>query len=79
VLTVGLNTPEFYEHSQNQKTEEFKEKYKERSCQEWKNGEMKNFHGLDRAKGYGLKSMALQAKLTALAVNLKRIAKMLAA
>lgn len=35
---------------------------------------MKRFHGLDRARGYGLKSVNLQAKLTALAVNLKRIA-----
>jgi transposase len=74
ILVVGLNTPEFYEYSQREKTEEFKEKYKKRACQEWKNGEMKNFHGLDRAKGYGLKSMTTQAKLTALAVNLKRIA-----
>jgi len=77
VLTVGINTPEFYEYSQEQKTEEFKEKYKKRACQEWKNGEMKNFHGLDRARGYGLKSMTLQSKLTALAVNLKRIAAIL--
>jgi transposase len=77
VLTVGLNTSEFYEYSQEQKTGEFKEKYKKRSCQEWKNGEMKNFHGLDRARGYGLKSMSLQSKLTALAVNLKRIASIL--
>jgi transposase len=77
LLVVSINTPEFYEYSQEQKTEEFKEKYKERACQEWKNGEMKNFHGLDRARGYGLRSMSLQAKLTALAVNLKRIAKIL--
>jgi transposase len=74
VLEVGINTPEFYEYSQQQKTEEFKVKYRKRACQEWKNGEMKNFHGLDRARGYGLKSMATQAKLTAIAVNLKRIA-----
>lgn len=74
ILVVGLNTPEFYEYSQREKTDEFKEKYKKRACQEWKNGEMKNFHGLDRARGYGLKSMSTQAKLTALAVNLKRIA-----
>ena len=38
---------------------------------------MKNFHGLDRAKGYGLRSMSTQAKLTAIAVNLKRIASIL--
>ncbi|WNF22720.1 IS1182 family transposase [Mesobacillus jeotgali] len=77
ILDVGINTPEFYGYSQEQKTDEFKVKYKKRACQEWKNGEMKNFHGLDRARGYGLKSMGLQAKLTALAVNLKRIAKIL--
>lgn len=74
ILEVGINTPEFYQYSQEQKTDEFKERYKNRACQEWKNGEMKNFHGLDRARGYGLISMSLQAKLTALAVNLKRIA-----
>lgn len=74
ILDISVNAPEFYEYSQQQKTGEFKEKYKKRACQEWKNGEMKNFHGLDRAKGYGLKSMSTQAKLTALAVNLKRIA-----
>jgi transposase len=77
VMEVGVNTPEFYGYSQEQKKEEFKEEYRKRACQEWKNGEMKNFHGLGRARGYGLKSMALQAKLTALAVNLKRIAAIL--
>lgn len=77
ILEVGINTPEFYGYSQEQKLPEFKEKYKSRSCQEWKNGEMKNFHGLDRARGYGLRSMSVQAKLTALAVNLKRIANIL--
>ena len=37
---------------------------------------MKRFHGLARARGYGLRSVSLQAKFTALAVNLKRIAKL---
>ena len=60
VPVVGLNTPEFYEYSQQQKTDELKEKYKKRACQEWKNGEMKNFHGLNRAKGYDRLSMELQ-------------------
>ena len=31
---------------------------------------------MDRAEGYGLKSVRTQAKLTALAVNLKRIARL---
>ncbi|QAA34755.1 IS1182 family transposase [Clostridium manihotivorum] len=75
-LEVGVNAHEYYEYSQRAKTQESLEKYKNRSCQEWKNGEMKRFHGLDRAKGYGLRSMGMQARLTALAVNLKRIAKL---
>lgn len=74
---VGLNSAEYYEYSQVANTPEFKEKYKKRASHEWKNGEMKRFHGLDRARGYGLKSMGMQAKLTALAVNLKRIAALL--
>lgn len=74
ILILGVNTPEFYEYSQRAKTPEFIEKYKKRASQEWKNGEMKRFHGMDRARGYGLQSMRIQAKLTALAVNLKRIA-----
>ena len=44
-----------------------------RACHEGKNGEMKRLHGMDRARGYGLRSMQIQVKLTALAVNLKRI------
>lgn len=64
-LAVGISTSEFYEYSQQKKTEEFKECYKKRACQEWENGEKKKFHGLDRAKGYGLKSMSTPAKLTA--------------
>jgi transposase len=74
VLKVGVHATEYYEYSQLAKTDEFKEKYKKRASHEWKNGEMKRFHGLDRARGYGLKSIGMQAKLTALAVNLKRIA-----
>jgi hypothetical protein len=76
-LIIGVNTPEFYVYSQYAKTEEFKEKYKNRSCHEWKNGEMKRFHGLGRAREFCLKSMQTKAELTSLAVNLKRIAELL--
>jgi len=78
-LVVSVNTAEFYEISQQQKSPEFLEKYKARAAHEWKNGEMKRFHGLARAKGYGLKSLSTQAKLTAIAVNLKRIAAIIGA
>ena len=73
-LVVSTSTPLFYEKSQEQKTPEFREKYKKRAAQEWKNGEMKRFHGMARARGWGLKSISTQVKLTVIAVNLKRIA-----
>ena len=78
VLRVALHTSEFYAISQSQKTAEFKERYKKRAAQEWKNAEMKRFHGLARARGYGLRSVSMQAKLTAIAVNLKKIAALVA-
>ena len=73
-LQVALSAPIFYEISQEQRKPEFLEKYKKRSAQEWKNGEMKRFHGMSRARGWGLRSILFQVKLTAIAVNLKRIA-----
>ena len=76
ILKVSANAPEYYELSQFEKTQEFQDKYKERAGIERKNAEMKRFHGLARARGYGLRSVSFQAKLTAIAVNLKRIAKM---
>ena len=75
VLSVGLNTGEFYSMSQEQKDDTFKEKYHKRASIESKNAEQKRFHDLDRAKGYGLRSVSTQAKLTALAVNLKTISR----
>ena len=35
---------------------------------------MKRFHGMSRARGWGLRGLRIQVKLTAIAVNLKRIA-----
>ena len=74
---VSESTAAFYAESQRQKTPEFLEKYRKRACEEWKNSEMKRFHGLARAKGWGLRSMTFQAKFTAIAVNLKRIANLI--
>lgn len=73
-LNIGINTLEFYEISQSQKTEAFKEKYKNRASIEGKNAELTGSQGLGRAKGYGLVSMSKQSKMAAIAVNLKRIA-----
>jgi len=79
LLSISINTPELYEYSQRAKTAEFLEEYRKRAKIEPKNAELKRFHGLDRAQGYGLRSIRIQAKLTALVVNLKRIARMVSA
>ncbi len=78
-LKVAASAPMFYKLSQEQKRPHFQEKYKKRAAQEWKNAEMKRFHGMARARGWGLRSIQIQVKLTAIAVNLKRIAALLRA
>lgn len=77
VFQVSINTAEYYKYSQREKLPEFKEKYKKRASIERKNAEMKRFHNLARARGYGLRSVSFQAKLTAIAVNLKRISRLI--
>lgn len=79
ILYVGMNTAEFYDISQQQKSGVFKEKYKKRASIEGKNAELKGSHGLRRSKGYSLLSLSKQAKLAAIAVNLKRIAAIMTA
>jgi len=76
-LHISASTALFYEHSQRQKEPEFLEKYAARAGIEWKNGELKRFHGMKRACGFGLPSVQTQVKLTAIAVNLKRIGNIL--
>lgn len=77
VLNVGENAAEYYEHNQWTKTEGFRSGYKKRAKIEPKNAELKRFHGLARARGYGLSSVSTQTKLTVIAVNLKRICKLI--
>lgn len=76
-LGVGENFKLYHEYSEDQKNSEFQEKYKSRACIENKNAEMKRFHNMAKARGYGLKSVRIQVKLTALTVNLKRIARII--
>jgi len=77
VLSLGVNTAEYYEYSQQAKKQAFIKKYKKRASQEWKNGELKRFHGMEKNKGSSRRSYIIQIKFTAIAVNLKRIAALL--
>jgi len=54
------------------KTDEFKEDMKQRAHIEPKQGEMKRYHGLQRAKSWGLPKMNIQAAINAIVVNVKR-------
>jgi transposase len=55
------------------KTDDFKEDMKQRSHIEPKQGEMKRHHGLQRAKYWGLPKMNIQATISAIVVNVKRL------
>ena len=69
LLRISANTPELYECSQRAKTPKFLREYKKRAKIEPKNAELKRFHGLGRATGYGLRSIRTQAKLTAFLIQ----------
>ena len=55
------------------KTDHFKEDMKQRAHIEPKQGEMKRYHGLERAKYWGLPKMNIQATISAIVVNVKRV------
>ena len=57
------------------KTKRFKAIFRKRTCVERVNAEAKRFHGLVRAKFRRLWKIKIQAYLTAIVINLKRIAK----
>jgi transposase len=59
-----------------QESEYFKEKARHRYKIEAKNSELKNVHGYNRAKSYGIANMQMQGALAIFTVNLKRIIKL---
>jgi transposase len=60
-----------------QNTDYFKERARQRYKIEAKNAELKQAHGLDKCKYYGLFAMRKQMYFTAFVVNVKRIVKLL--
>lgn len=76
-VTVGKHHELVEKAKEYNKTEEFKEDMKERAHIEPKHAEMKRFHGLARAKYWGLPKVNIQAIITAIVVNVKRFANVL--
>ena len=78
--SVTIKTDTQQEQLAFQKTEEFKEIYRnERYKIEAKNAELKNVLGYGRAESYGIEAMQMQGAITMFAANIKRIIKLMAA
>lgn len=75
-ITINRHYPIFEEAKRYSKSQDFKDDMKMRAHIEPKQGEMKRFHGLNRAKFWGIEKINVQAMLTGIVVNLKRFVKM---
>jgi transposase len=76
-VTIGPHYEIIMEAKEYNKTEEFNEDMKERAHIEPKHAEMKRYHGLERARYWGLTKLNIQSIITAITVNLKRLANVL--
>ena len=73
-ITIGKHYELVKNAKEYNKTTEFKEDMKGRSKIEPKQAEMKRFHGLKRAKYWGLSKVNIQTTITGIVVNVKRLA-----
>ena len=75
--SVSIKSDLHQEQITFQETDYYKEKAKHRYKIEAKNSELKNVHGYDRAKSYGITNMQMQGAIAIFAINLKRILKLM--
>jgi IS5 family transposase len=73
-ITIGKHHDLMMEAKEYNKTQDFKDDMKERAHIEPKNAEMKRFHGMGRARYWGLTKVNVQFIITAIVVNVKRLA-----
>ena len=73
-ITIGKHHDLMMEAKEYNKTQDFKDDMKERAHIEPKNAEMKRFHGMARARYWGLPKVNVQFIITAIVVNVKRLA-----
>ena len=73
-ITIGKHHDLVMEAKEYNKIQDFKDDMKERAHIEPKNAEMKRFHGMERARYWGLPKVNVQFIITAIAVNVKRLA-----
>ncbi len=73
-ITIGKHHELMMEAKDYNRTQAFKDDMKERAHIEPKNAEMKRFHGMARARYWGLPKVNVQFIITAIVVNVKRLA-----
>lgn len=73
-ITIGKYHDLVMEAKEYNKTQDFTDDMKERAHIEPKNAEMKRFHGMARARYWGLTKVNVQFIITAIVVNVKRLA-----
>jgi transposase len=73
-ITIGKHHELVMEAKEYNKTQDFKDDMRERAHIEPKNAEMKRFHGMARARYWGLRKVNVQFIITAIVVNVKRLA-----
>lgn len=73
-ITIGKHYELIMEAKEYNKTQAFKDDMKERAHIEPKHAEMKRFHGMARARYWGLTKVKVQFIITAIVVNVKRLA-----
>ena len=73
-ITIGKHHELIMEAKEYNKTQDFKDDMKERAHIEPKHAEMKRFHGMARARYWGLPKVNVQFIITAIVVNVKRLA-----
>ncbi len=73
-VTIGKHHELIREAKEYNKTQDFKDDMRERAHIEPKHAEMKRFHGMARAKYWGLPKVNVQFIITAITVNVKRLA-----
>jgi len=73
-ITIGKYPELIREAKEYNKTQDFKDDMRERAHIEPKHAEMKRFHGLARAKYWGLAKVNIQSIITAICVDVKRLA-----
>ncbi len=71
-ITIGKHHELIMDAKEYNKTQDFKDDMRERAHIEPKHAEMKRFHGMARAKFWGLTKVNIQLILTGIAVNVKR-------